>query len=182
MQSTSRDLMLEEIKSKYPTFSQASAAFSTSLQSVLLTDIEKAYSDKSPTISDLERMYGSGSATLWIKTQLMTLDFASGTKDGADMNVLQEFSALFAAKYYHIKLTEFLLFMARFKLGQYGKFYSYFDVIAVGEAFKRFLLERNEEIDIVIRKRNNRAAEELKTDVERNHQMPDDIRQMLNKK
>ena len=35
---------------------------------------------------------------------------------------------------YYIKLTEFILFVARFKLGRYGKFYGYFDTITIGEA------------------------------------------------
>ena len=49
--------MLSAIKEKYPTFSKASAAYSTSLQPMLLADTEKAYSEKSPTLSDLERIW-----------------------------------------------------------------------------------------------------------------------------
>lgn len=146
---------------------------------MLLADIEKAYSEKSPTLSDLERMYGYGSSALWVKTQLLTLDFASSTKESADENDLNEFSRLFVGQYHCIKLTEFLLFIARFKLGRYGKFYGYFDTITVGEAFRKFLRERSDELDIIIRKRNNREMEERQTIIERNHQPPDDLRAKL---
>lgn len=150
MQPSSREVMLSAIKEKYPTFSKASAVYSTSLQSMLLADTEKAYSEKSPTLSDLERMYGYGSSSLWVKTQLLTIDFASSTKEGADENALSEFSRLFVRQYHYIKLTEFILFVARFKLGRYGKFYGYFDTITVGEAFRKFLRERSDELDIII--------------------------------
>lgn len=171
--------MLSAIKQKYPTFSKASAVYSSSLQPMLLADIEKAYSEKSPTLSDLERMYGQGSSALWVKTQLLTLDFASSLKEGGDMDSLAEFSGLFVHQYPHIKLTEFLLFIARFKLGRYGKFYGYFDTITIGEGFRKFLRERSEELDIIIRRRNNREMEAPQPTVERNHQPPDDLRAKL---
>lgn len=179
MQPSSREVMLSAIKEKYPTFSKASAVYSTSLQPMLLADTEKAYSEKSPTLSDLERMYGYGSSALWVKTQLLTIDFASSTKEGADENALNEFSSLFVRQYHYIKLTEFILFVARFKLGRYGKFYGYFDTITIGEAFRKFLRERGEELDVIIRRRNNRMMEEQQTPVEHNHQPPDDLRSKL---
>lgn len=165
MQPSSREVMLSAIKEKYPTFSKASAAYSTSLQPMLLADTEKAYSEKSPTLSDLERMYGYGSSSLWVKTQLLTIDFASSTKEGADENALNEFSGLFVGQYHYIKLTEFILFVAR-----------------VGEAFRKFLRERSDELDIIIRRRNNQALEEQQAPVKRNHQPPDDLRVKLNLK
>ena len=93
-------------------------------------------------------MYGDGSSVLWAKTQLLTIDFASATKESADENALNEFSNLFVRQYHYIKLTEFILFVARFKLGRYGKFYGYFDTITIGEAFRKFLKERSDELDI----------------------------------
>ena len=68
-------------------------------------------------MADLERMYGCDSSSLWVKTQLLTIDFASSTKESADLDALNEFSRLFVGQYHYIKLTEFLLFVARFKLG-----------------------------------------------------------------
>lgn len=125
-------------------------------------------------------MYGVGSSALWVKTQLLTLDFASSTKESADMDTLLEFSQLFVGMYHYIKLAEFLLFIARFKLGQYGKFYGYFDTITIGEAFRKFIRERDCEIDAVIRKKNNQYREEQTIEVDHNHIPPDDLRVKLN--
>ena len=83
------------------------------------------------------------------------------------MSALEEFSKLFVAQYHYIKLTEFLSFVARFKLGRYGKFYGYFDTMTIGEAFHRFLKERSDELDTVIRRRKPPEGE---VKVERNHE------------
>lgn len=175
MRPSSREVMLEHVRQRYPTFSQAAAAFSSTLQPLLLNDLEKVYSEKSPVISDLDRMYSPGSSALWVKTQLLTIDFTSSVKEGADMSALEEFSKLFAAQYHYIKLTEFLSFVARFKLGRYGKFYGYFDTMIIGEAFRRFLKERSDELDTVIRRRK---PPETEVKVERNHEMPDYLKRI----
>lgn len=167
--------MLESVKQKYPTFSGLSTAFSSSLQPVLLSDLDKAYSDKSPTIGDLDRMYEFGASSLWVKTQLMGIDFVSSTKEDADMNALIEFSNLFCRQYHGIKLTEFLLFVARFKLGQYGKFYGYFDMLTIGDAFKKFMRERSYEMELIERKRSNQRIDEIVVDFEQYHVPPDYI-------
>lgn len=173
--------MLAETRRRYPTFDQLGKAFSTSLQSLLLSSPEKAYSDKSPAIGDLGRMYHPNAPAAWVKTQLLTLDFASQTKESADMDSLAEFSTLFAAQYPGIKLTEFLLFIARFKLGRYGKFYGYFDTLTIGEAFRKFLRERREEVDLLERKQFNQQREDRdKQPVKRDYVFSDYIRNKLN--
>ncbi|WP_300701270.1 DUF6633 family protein [Bacteroides sp.] len=167
--------MLESVKQRYPTFSGLSTAFSSSLQPVLLSDLNKAYSDKSPTIGDLDRMYEYGASALWVKTQLTGIDFVSSTKEDADMNALTEFSNLFSRQYHSTKLTEFLLFIARFKLGQYGKFYGYFDMLTIGEAFKKFIRERAYEIDSIERRKNNQKYDNPIAEFERYHEPADYI-------
>ena len=149
--------MLADTRRRYPTFERLGTAYSASLQGLLLSSPEKAYSDKSPAIGDLGRMYHAEAPALWVETQLQTLDFASQTKESADQSALTEFSTLFAAQYPGIKLTEFLLFIARFKLGRYGKFYGYFDTLTVGEAFRKFLRERADELAAIERDRATEA-------------------------
>lgn len=169
--------MLATVKRKYPTFSKCAAAYSSAIQRILLADLEKAYSEKSLTLSELGCMYNSNSPILWVKTQLLSLDFASSQKEGADMDAITEFSELFVNQYPHIKLTEFLLFIARFKLGRYGKFYGYFDTLTIGEGFRKFLRERSDELDMLIRKRNNETVERrYQNPVVRDHAMPDYLR------
>lgn len=173
--------MLTDTLRRYPTFERLGTAYSASLQGLLLSSPEKAYSDKSPAIGDLGRMYHAEAPALWVETQLQTLDFASQTKESADQSALTEFSALFAAQYPGIKLTEFLLFIARFKLGRYGKFYGYFDTLTVGEAFRKFLRERADELDVLERKRLNQQWEDRdRQPVKRDYVFSDFIRKKLN--
>lgn len=173
--------MLEETRRRYPTFERLGTAYSTALQPLLLASPEKAYSDKSPAIGDLGRIYRPEAPALWVETQLQTLDFASQTKEGADSQALTEFSRLFAAQYPGIKLTEFLLFVARFKLGRYGKFYGYFDTLTIGEAFRKFLRERSNELDVLERKRNNqRMLERYDKPVKRDYVFSEETRKRLN--
>lgn len=105
----------------------------------------------------------------------MGIDFVSSTKEDADMNALIEFSNLFCRQYHGIKLTEFLLFVARFKLGQYGKFYGYFDMLTIGDAFKKFMRERSYEMELIERKRSNQRIDEIVVDFEQYHVPPDYI-------
>ena len=179
MQPSHRDMMLENIRRKYPTYNALAEVYSSSLQGLLLDDMEKAYSEKSPTLSDIGRMYHPVAPALWVKTQLTALDLVTQTKEGANANALQEFSELFVRQYPYIKLTEFLLFIARFKMGRYGKFYGYFDTMTIGEAFRKFMRERGEETDVVIRSRMNRDRENATCTVERNHVMPEDLAMRL---
>ena len=151
--------MLAETRRRYPTFDQLGKAFSTSLQGLLLSSPEKAYSDKSPAIGDLGRMYHPNAPAAWVKTQLLTLDFASQTKESADQSALTEFSTLFAAQYPGIKLTEFLLFIA----------------------FRKFLRERADELDVLERKRLNQQRENRdRQPVKRDYVFSDFIRKKLN--
>lgn len=126
-------------------------------------------------------MYCEGSSALWVETQLLTLDFASSLKEGSDVDSLSEFSGLFVRQYPYIKLTEFLLFIARFKLGRYGKFYGYFDTITIGEAFRKYLRERSEELDIIIRRRNSLEIFGRQDEVKRDHVPPDYIQVEINR-
>ncbi|WP_455671679.1 DUF6633 family protein [Phocaeicola sp.] len=77
-------------------------------------------------------------AILWVKTQILTIDFYNATKKDAEEKAINELSALIAYKYRNMRLTEFIVFVTRFKLGLYGKFYGSFDPIAVGEALGKY--------------------------------------------
>lgn len=155
-------------------------SFSRNIQPYLLANIEKAYSDKSPFIQDLDIIYGQGCSALWVKAQLLNIDLIANMKESADMSALDKFANLFIARYGTIKLTEFLLFCARVTLGQYGRFYGYFDPIIIGDMFKKFKRERVEELESIERKRNMLEMEQrMNVVVERNHKMPDELRERL---
>lgn len=131
---------------KYSTFDGLSCRFNQDVQIALLNNTEIAYLSEAPTIGLVSEVFGSDNASLWVKTQILTIDFYNGTSKVGDYDAIGEASRLFVREYGYIKLTEFLLFVARFKLGIYGKFYGSFDLITLGKAFKEFLRDKQKEI------------------------------------
>lgn len=156
------------VKQHYPTFEALSTAFNPSIGALLLSNIEKVYSDKAPTLAVVSEVYGVDSAVWWVRTQVLSIDLYNATKHSGDENDITELAKLIVRGYPHIRLTEFSLFVARFKLGLYGKFYGAFDPITVGEAFKRFLYQRGHEYERAERMRNQREIEESRAAVRDN--------------
>ena len=113
-----------------------------------------AYLSDTPTIGLLAEVYGWDNAVFWLKMQIASLDRYNGSTKECDLAVIGEVALLFARRYARVKLTEFMLFIGRFKLGIYGKFYGVFDPISLGEAFKLFLRHREKEIAEIERTRN----------------------------
>lgn len=147
------------VLTNYPTFYNLSKAFSPNMGAALLANVDKAYSDNSPTLRIISEAYGGDSAIIWIKTQVLAIDFYNGAKKEGDEAAIIEFSKLIVRGYPNIKLTEFALFAARFKLGQYGKFYGGFDPITLGEAFRKFLDYRTMELDKLEKQRTQSEIE-----------------------
>lgn len=150
---------LIQAKKLYPTFDALATAFNPSIGSVLLSNIEKTYSDKAPTLAVTSEVYGFDSAVWWVKTQVLSIDMYNATKQDGDDQAIIELSKLIVRGYPHIRLTEFSLFVARFKLGMYGKFYGAFDPITIGEAFNKFLYQRRHELERAERLRIQREIE-----------------------
>lgn len=123
------------------------------MQSRLLNHTEVAYFSPAPTLGLVVSAYGWDAAVLWLKVQILSIDRYNGTTKDCDLDSISEAATLFARKYSSLKLTEFMLFFARFKLGFYGRFYGAFDPIALGEAFRRFLGHRAKEIGEMERRR-----------------------------
>lgn len=139
---------------KYSTFEHLAGRFNPDVQSRLLGNADVAYMSDTPTIGLLAEVYGWDNAVFWLKMQIASLDRYNGSTKECDLAVIGEVALLFARRYARVKLTEFMLFIARFKLGIYGKFYGVFDPISLGEAFKLFLRHREKEIAEIERTRN----------------------------
>lgn len=142
----------------YPTYNNVAVAFNANIGGLLMSDPDKAYSHKAPFIGDILRIYGADSAILWVKTQIMTIDFFSSTKKDGDEEAINELSSLIVYKYKHMYLTEFILFVSRFKLGLYGKFYGAFDPITLSEALDKHRKYAERECE---RAERNRLQQEI---------------------
>lgn len=151
---------VSQLIKRYSTFDALAKAFNPDIQSALLCNVGKAYYSETPTIGVVAEAYGIDACLFWIKTQILSIDFYAGQKKDADESALNELVRLIARKYKILKLTEFALFVARFKSGDYGRFYGSFDPMFVGESIRKFEKERYSETDKFIREQEQREIEE----------------------
>lgn len=95
----------------------------------------------------VSRAYGRDNALSWIDIQLNSIDLYASVKNDLNESARAEMSELILSHYGFLKLPEFMLFVARFKLGLYGKFYGSFDPIMLCESLKKFRSDRNIELE-----------------------------------
>ena len=126
-----------------------------------LANPERAYTASCPTLSAYDRLYGEGSAEDWVCTQITVLFAASSSREKGLVDGIRLFSAAFAAEVRQYKLSELMLFFARYKSGKYDNSYASFDAKRIGNAFfKEFLKERVYEIDRAERARVQQEIEQ----------------------
>lgn len=117
---------------------------------------EKAYYADCPTLQKYDEYYGEGNAEFWIYGQVIALFGSSSSKDTGVVDGITVFSQSFASQVKIYKLSELMLFFARYKAGRYDNSFSQFDARRIGNAFfKEFIPERSKEIESCERKRKN---------------------------
>lgn len=127
----------------------------------VLSNAEKAYLAESPSLGEVMRKYGERNGALWIHMHVLALYGSSSNKDKGIADGIPFFSNIFASKVKRFKLTELMLFFARYKAGMYDNSYSTFDARRIGAAFfQEFLPERDWELDRIIRAEEQRKIEE----------------------
>lgn len=106
-----------------------------------------------PTLMQYDALYGLGSSEYWIETQVSGIFGSSSNKEKGVVDGIRIFCQSFAAETKMFKLSELMLFFARYKAGRYDNSFSSFDSRRIGIAFfKEFLPERNIELDVINRK------------------------------
>lgn len=124
-------------------------------------DLEKAYTSETPYLIHLEKQFGTDSMVHWIKGQVLALFGSSTSDDKGIVDGISLFATSFAMHVKGFKLTELMLFFARYKSGKYDNSYTKFDARRIGNAFfKNFIPERNNELDAINRKKIQREIEE----------------------
>ena len=113
-----------------------------------------------PTLMQYDALYGEGASAYWVETQVTALFGASPTRETGLADGIRIFSAAFAAEVRTFKLSELMLFFARYKAGRYDNSYSAFDSRRIGNAFFReFVKERNIELDRITREKQREDME-----------------------
>lgn len=105
-----------------------------------------------PSLYRFEAAYNV-SAAYYIAPQLQNLcEFCRlDTNERSTVAQIDETARLIAATYPYLRVTELLLFFARFKSGRYGRFYGRLDPLSIMQALASFVCERAEAIDQAIR-------------------------------
>lgn len=127
----------------------------------VIGNVEKAYTSETPYLIHIEQMHGSDSMVHWLKGQILALFGSSTSDDKGIADGISLFAQTFAVEVKGFKLTELMLFFARYKAGRYDNSYTKFDARRIGNAFfKEFIPERNNELDAINRKKIQREIEE----------------------
>lgn len=106
-----------------------------------------------PTMMQYDAVYGQGSSEFWIEVQMSGVFGASSSKEKGVADGIRIFCQSFAAETKGFKLSELMLFFARYKAGRYDNSYASFDARRIGNAFfKEFVPERNRELDTINRR------------------------------
>lgn len=112
-------------------------------QSVLYKNIHDCYFGDYPTLGELNGTYSPKAAQAWLIPQLVDLSEYCGVKEKFTTNQLNQCSDIIASDYFYLKVSEIMLFFARFKRCCYGRFYGSVDPLIITEALKKFCRERN---------------------------------------
>lgn len=145
---------------KYPTPSQIEHTFSPMQWQYASSNPEKAYLSDSPSLKQYSLTFGEKTAEKWIYMQIMALYGSSSNTDKGVADGIHIFAASFAKETSTYKLSELLLFFARYKAGRYDNSYHSFDTRRIGNAFFReFLPERQRELDRITRDQEQQRIE-----------------------
>ena len=109
--------------------------------------ITRAYTAPCPTLQQYADCFGMEYAADWVQIQMLALYGSSSNQSKGVADGIPLFSSSFAAEAGRYKLSELMLFFARYKAGRYDKSFSSFDCRRIGNSFFReFLPDRADEL------------------------------------
>lgn len=146
---------------KWASHSDVERQFSPAYWGYTAQNPARAYLADCPTLGQYGELYGHDYPGDWIYLQILALYGASTNREKAVSDGIYLFSTAFAAEVRQYKLSELMLFFARYKAGKYDNSYASFDAKRIGNAFfKEFLKERVHEIDKAERARVQKEIED----------------------
>lgn len=133
---------------KNPTFDALLRHYAPSHWGLMVSDARRAYTWICPTVGALADLYGKPCPAMWMDEQVTHLFLTSQSRDaGQAAAQVETFVDSFVGVTARYKLTEVMLFLARYKAGVYGGATFAFDARLVGQTFHReFLPDRQREL------------------------------------
>lgn len=103
---------------------------------VVAQSARRAYLWVCPTVGALAPLFGPRCPVMWLDEQVTHLFLTSQSRDAsAAAAQIEAFVGSFVGTVAEFKLTEVMLFLARYKAGVYGRSFAAFDVRNVGQTF-----------------------------------------------
>lgn len=149
--NASANLRLKELYHRFPKPEQFFIAYNPDLQVRLLADgftpALLAARPANPTLALLGELYSPTTPLEWLKIQLGSLNDFTEVHTKLTPEQLRETSRLILAAWPGLTAGEICLFIARFKIGEYGQFYGAIDPMKIMSALYRFAGERVQETE-----------------------------------
>lgn len=118
--------------------------FNPSLQGYAATNTEQNIMRKDiPTLAIISQGYGFGTSRSWLIAQLNDLNEFVGAKRKMNDVQIASTADILLQKFYHLKVTEFLLFFNNIKCGEYEMFYGDVDPQKIISSMYQFIKYRN---------------------------------------
>lgn len=121
--------------------------FNPGVQLSLCQDSSACIFGDYPSLAVMKSAFGFNAPIAWLVPQLYNLSEYCGCRDKLQGAQLEECAGVIATNFYWLKISEMMLFFHRFKSGMYGRFYGSVDPLIIIEALRKFVSERNTEID-----------------------------------
>lgn len=134
---------MHQMLQKYPTWDEFFRIFSVNRQMLICQNPKICILYPSPTLHQIDSMYGPLSAAKWLIPFIADASLSCGLKIDATKEQLQFTSAAITNRYTWLKAAEMVLFFFNFKAGFYEKFYGQFDPQAIIRSIKLFMVERD---------------------------------------
>lgn len=136
---------------KNPTFDILLRHYAPTHWGLMVSDARRAYTWICPTVGALAQLYGKPCPAMWMDEQVTHLFLTSQSRDASQAAAqVETFVDSFVGVTARYKLTEVMLFLARYKAGVYGGATFAFDARLVGQTFHReFLPDRQRELALI---------------------------------
>lgn len=132
--------------------------FSPDKQAKYAVQRERCFTGKAPTIFELSKIHGEHVAESWVQIQLRDLNEFTGVTNKMSAEQLETLANSILYYYRGLKLTEVMLFLQMFKMGEFGKFYGVVDPLVISTALREFwdyrsdFLMRSEAVNLATKK------------------------------
>ena len=127
---------------RFPTVEYFFRIFSPQRQLFICQDPAYCYFGPSPTLTEVDIMYGPFTSAKWLVPLIADASLSCGLKEDVTGDQLQFTAMAVFSRYRWLKASEVMLFFFNFKAGFYERFYSYFDTQTIIRSIKTFIEER----------------------------------------